>query len=216
MDNASSCGDDYYFYKGKAVQTCPDGFFSAERRQPCQSCGADCVTCSTHDHCTSCDGEKLLQPEGRCVSTCGPLFLRQDRSQRTQGRIRLRGALTASEGRLEVSHNGVFGTVCNSSFNMAAANVVCRELGYGNEGEIIAENKYHVSLSSPILLDGVQCTGKEDSIFQCAHHGWNVHRCYHSQDAAIRCLGTQSKAAMCCVLWSGFLLQLNHQRLLSL
>ena len=193
MDDAASCGDSYYFFKGKAVHTCPDGFFSPARGQPCQSCSADCATCSQFDHCTSCDGEKLLQPNGKCASTCGPLFLRQDRSQRTQGRIRLRGALTASEGRLEISHNGVFGTMCNSSFNMAAANVVCRELGFGKAGEIKYSKEYHVNPSSQILLDGVQCTGKEDSIFQCTHHGWNMHRCYHSQDVAIRCLGPDQR-----------------------
>ena len=134
-----------------------------------------------------------MQPDGKCVSTCGRLFFKQDRSQRTQGRIRLRGALTASEGRLEVSHDGVFGTVCNSSFNMTAANVVCRELGFGKAEEIVAPNKYRVNLSSPVLLDQVHCTGKEDSIFQCAHHGWNMHRCYHGQDVAIRCIGPDQK-----------------------
>ena len=34
-------------------------------------------------------------------------------------------------GRLEVRHNGVWGTVCGNYFNNAAATVVCNMLGFG-------------------------------------------------------------------------------------
>jgi len=35
------------------------------------------------------------------------------------------------EGRLEVYHDGRWGTVCNNCFNDVAANVACNSLGFG-------------------------------------------------------------------------------------
>jgi len=44
---------------------------------------------------------------------------------------RLVGSNRSREGRLEVYHNGVWGTVCDDGFTDAAARVVCYSLGFG-------------------------------------------------------------------------------------
>ena len=46
------------------------------------------------------------------------------------GMIRLVNGRVTNEGRVEVYCNGQWGTVCDSTFGIAAANTVCRQLGY--------------------------------------------------------------------------------------
>ena len=45
--------------------------------------------------------------------------------------VRLVGGSNSREGRLEVFHSGVWGTVCDHDFNNASARVICSMLGYG-------------------------------------------------------------------------------------
>ena len=40
-----------------------------------------------------------------------------------------------------------------------------------------------------ILLDGVVCTGKEQSLFDCETRGWNIHNCHHGDDVGVKCSG---------------------------
>ena len=45
--------------------------------------------------------------------------------------LRLASGAVAGEGRLEVFHNGVWGTVCSDRFTNQSASVACDMLGYG-------------------------------------------------------------------------------------
>jgi hypothetical protein len=44
--------------------------------------------------------------------------------------VRLQGGTSVDEGRVEVCMNGVWGTVCDNSWNDTDASVVCRQLGF--------------------------------------------------------------------------------------
>ena len=50
------------------------------------------------------------------------------------GEIRLQGSTSQYRGRVEVCANGVWGTVCDDSWDSTDSSVVCKQLGYSRFG----------------------------------------------------------------------------------
>ena len=91
-----------------------------------------------------------------------------------------------SSGRVEVLFNGTWGTICDHSWDLHDADVVCRQLGY--EGALTALRGAEFGQGTgQIWLDDVRCVGDETSISECRHGGWGVHNCGHSEDAGMVC-----------------------------
>jgi hypothetical protein len=91
-----------------------------------------------------------------------------------------------SEGRVEVFYNGTWGTVCDDSWDLKDANVVCRYLGQPNatsapNGAVFGKG------AGPIWMDDVKCRGSETSLFECPHKGLGSHNCGHREDAGVSC-----------------------------
>nr|XP_058961641.1 uncharacterized protein LOC131788567 [Pocillopora verrucosa] len=92
----------------------------------------------------------------------------------------------ANYGRVEVYHNGQWGTVCDDSWDMNDANVVCRELGFPSASSAPHSARYGQG-SDPTWMDDVNCHGGEASILNCAHGGWGIENCGHDEDASVIC-----------------------------
>ncbi|KTG05863.1 hypothetical protein cypCar_00005345, partial [Cyprinus carpio] len=102
-----------------------------------------------------------------------------------EGRVRLVGDLPSS-GRVEVYHDGQWGTVCDDGWELAEAQVVCRQLGFPGAISVTPGGQYGEG-SGPIWLDDMNCKGSESSLSDCSFKGWGVTDCSHKEDAGVVC-----------------------------
>ncbi|WAQ95344.1 NETR-like protein [Mya arenaria] len=102
--------------------------------------------------------------------------------------VRLFGGRTPFSGRLEVKHDGDWGTVCNDGFNNASAEVVCRMMGFSDVSHaLFILPSVYGSGTGTIWLDDIKCAGNETDIADCQHSGWGNSNCNHGEDIAVDC-----------------------------
>nr|KAF6374164.1 hypothetical protein mPipKuh1_009403 [Pipistrellus kuhlii] len=107
-------------------------------------------------------------------------------------KIRLQEGNTTCAGRVEVWHEGSWGTVCNDSWNLDSAQVVCRQLGCGSALKALKEAAFGLG-TGPIWLSEVKCKGNESSLWDCPAKSWGNSDCGHKEDAAVMCSGNETK-----------------------
>ncbi|KAG2465375.1 LOX3B oxidase, partial [Polypterus senegalus] len=99
------------------LSVCPLQFYKANATAPCEGGMPVVVSCVAGPQFASGNGQK----KKKAISL----------------RVRLKGGAKTGEGRVEVLKNNEWGTVCDDRWNLQAASVVCRELGFGSAKEAL-------------------------------------------------------------------------------
>nr|XP_028701473.1 scavenger receptor cysteine-rich domain-containing group B protein [Macaca mulatta] len=105
---------------------------------------------------------------------------------KSEGSVRLVGGANLCQGRVEILHGGLWGTVCDDDWGLPDAAVVCRQLGCG-AAMAATTNAFFGYGTGHILLDNVHCEGGEPRLAACQSLGWGVHNCGHHEDAGALC-----------------------------
>ena len=60
-----------------------------------------------------------------------------------EGAVRLLDGIIDQEGRVEVCHDGVWGSICDEGWDKTDAHIICQQLGYAETGDfIMTHNNY--------------------------------------------------------------------------
>ena len=102
-----------------------------------------------------------------------------------EGTVRLVGGATPLEGRVELFLLDQWGTVCDYSWDLADATVVCHQLGYLRAVEAPRHATFGAG-SGPSWYNYVRCIGTEMNLTECRNNGF-PGTCYHSRDAGVVC-----------------------------
>ncbi|XP_053375577.1 scavenger receptor cysteine-rich type 1 protein M130-like isoform X1 [Mercenaria mercenaria] len=101
--------------------------------------------------------------------------------------VRLVNGTHRYEGRLEVYHNGEWGTVCDDGFGRDEARVVCKMLNLPWSGAHVYSGAHFGRGALPLVLDDVVCSGSEMSLGDCSHRSWGSSNCGNGEDVGVSC-----------------------------
>jgi len=167
---------------------------------------ADGTPCDAGGVCTA-DGLQLSQ--GTDTTVPGPTPEASDAPAPVEADVRLVGGATVLEGRVEIHHDGTWGTVCDDRFTSDDAAVVCRQLGYTG-GEARRRAAFGAG-TGMIWMDDVDCAGNESRLTDCPFGGWGLDNCRHSEDVGVSC-GAASSMTLAVATMSGSVLRLRFDR----
>ncbi|XP_020379640.2 scavenger receptor cysteine-rich type 1 protein M130-like isoform X1 [Rhincodon typus] len=100
--------------------------------------------------------------------------------------IRLVDGGSRCAGRVELYYNGSWGTVCDDSWDLADAQVVCNQLKCGQALNATVSSWFGPGVG-PIWLDNVNCNMKDSVLWECLVGQWSESDCNHKEDAGVIC-----------------------------
>ena len=105
------------------------------------------------------------------------------------------------QGTVEIFKDSEWQAICDSDWNIKEANVVCRQLGYGNANYAYTDGdeSYWISSSSggfpgddiPVAFNDVTCDGDEISLAACTMTNRKDVTCDSSMNVGVSCDGPE-------------------------
>ncbi|XP_066524609.1 scavenger receptor cysteine-rich type 1 protein M130-like [Hoplias malabaricus] len=89
-------------------------------------------------------------------------------------------------GRVEIQYLSEWGTVCDGSWDMRAASVLCGQLKCGTAVAVLGSDWFGEG-SGQIWADVFDCQGNETHLSQCPISSWGRTAVSHKQDAGVIC-----------------------------
>ncbi|XP_060946399.1 deleted in malignant brain tumors 1 protein-like isoform X1 [Limanda limanda] len=100
-------------------------------------------------------------------------------------------------GKVVIYHQKEWGTVCDNSWDLNDAEVVCRHLNCGTAMAATQGARFGLPYGKiKIWLDRVACSGSEDSLTECQHSGFGKTDCSHRKDAGVVCSASLPKPSI--------------------
>ena len=90
-----------------------------------------------------------------------------------EGDLRLIAGTSNDNGRLEIYHNGRWGTICDKDWDLNATQVACKQLGFRTG---LAQGKEFGYSLDGVSLDSAICTGEEEKLSDCNITDWSSSR----------------------------------------
>ncbi|XP_049334461.1 scavenger receptor cysteine-rich type 1 protein M130 isoform X3 [Astyanax mexicanus] len=102
---------------------------------------------------------------------------------------RLMNGSDSCSGRVELRYLSEWGTVCDVSWDMRAASVLCAQLKCGSAVAVLGSDWFGEG-SGRIWADVFDCQGNETHLLKCPISSWSRTACSHEQDAGVICSGS--------------------------
>lgn len=189
-----------------AVSSCPPNLFQCQENECIYSewvCDkmTDCTNGIDEKDC-GCNDDEFQCSNGNCIRN---IFLCDKRNDckdgsdemkdRCQGnlKIRLVNGSNRYSGRVEIQRFGVWGSICDDSFDDHDAKVICNILGFFGPAQAHVGGIFGVG-TGQIWLDELECVGSEKNIEDCPSALWGQNNCNHNEDAGVTCSQNSSFA----------------------